>query len=68
MNFKDARATLKKIAKGKYHSLEMRVTIYSSGTVEKQYGVYIDGYDWHYAKFWKRAFAMLREEIFDRKE
>lgn len=66
MNFKDAYATLKKIARGKYHSLSQKRTIFSDaggGQVENSFGVYIDGYDWHYAKSWKRAFALLREEM-----
>lgn len=43
MTFKDAKAALKAMAGGKYHSLKFELNEYESGDIRPECAVYIDG-------------------------
>ncbi len=59
MNFADARATLRKMAKGEYHTLT--VSIWPARLDWKSdYQVYISGYGFGKGRSWKQAFDKLR--------
>ena len=42
MTFKEAKAALKKMAEGKYHSIEFEQTEYADGQIKSECSVYID--------------------------
>lgn len=68
MNFADARATLRKMAKGRrYHTFEhhtLKIIIWPEEVDKKpDYEVYISGHGTGIGKSWKEAFDKLREEM-----
>lgn len=44
MTFNDAKAALKALAGGKYHSIKFEVNEYEGGDIRPACGVYIDGF------------------------
>lgn len=63
MNFKDARATLGKMAKGKYHTLEVSIWPQSLIGTMPDYVVYISGYGFAAGKSWQKAISKLQEKM-----
>lgn len=63
MTFKKARRKLKKLAKGKFHSIEYKVTEYHNGELEQKCTLYIDGTELHACGTWAAAFKSLQDEL-----
>ena len=63
MTFKDAKKELKKLADGKYHSMNYELTEYRNGDQRTQCLVYGDGYSWFSAPTWEEALAKLRKAM-----
>ncbi len=65
MNFVEAKQKLKKVAKGRYHSLRYEVTEDASGDLTQVCVVYIDGSEILEAPSWAEAFGLLAEYKID---
>ena len=46
MNIKGLKQAVKKLAKGKYHSVNHKITEYHAGEVEDKWSAYISDLDW----------------------
>lgn len=62
MNFFEAKAKLKKMANGEYHTLRYTLSE-SDGTQSQLCSVYIHGGDWIDKKTWHEAFEVLAERM-----
>ena len=60
MNFQQAKDKLKKLAKGKYHSISYEISEYPPDGLEQKCSVYISGYNWEQEKTWELAFKELK--------
>jgi hypothetical protein len=63
MNFKQAKAKLKRLAKGKFHSINYKISEHTGGELMQECSVYIDETDLHIGETWEAAFKELNKEI-----
>ena len=63
MKFSEAKARLKELAKGKYHSIKLDLIEYSDGYVETKCILYIDGHSHVSGSTWERAFIKLDDML-----
>ena len=63
MKFSEAKARLKELAKGKYHSIMLNLIEYSDGYVETKCILYIDGHSHVSGSTWERAFIKLDDML-----
>ena len=63
MNFIQAKRKLKKLAKGKYHVLNYKISEFSNGELQQECTVYIHGRNHHYGETWEAALKSLKNEI-----
>ena len=67
MTFKQAKKRLKKIAEGRFHSLRLDVTEFTSGELETKCSVYIDGETFYCGDTFEKAF-LNRERALKKEE
>ena len=60
MTFAEAKADLRRFAKGKYFSLSYSFSEFSSKDTENECGVYVDKLDWHKADSFEDAIRKLK--------
>lgn len=60
---RSAKSQIKKLAKGRAHSLDYDVIEYTSGDTKETCSVYIDGYGYSDAGTWDEALALMRDKI-----
>ena len=63
MNMAEAKDTLKAMANGDYHRLTYSLLEHEYGDKVQECSVYINGYNWHSAKTFDEALALLRAEM-----
>ncbi len=63
MNFIEARSKLKKLAKGKYHTIQYQMSEVREEDLAQECTVYIDGFSHHYGETWELALKSLKNEI-----
>ena len=56
MTFKEAKAKLKEIADGKYHSIQYELTEHEDGNLASECEIYIDKEGWYKDSTWEEAF------------
>lgn len=63
MKFQDARKKLKKMAKGKYYSIQFGLTEFQSGDIETRCWLYIDSKVSGGGSTFREAFVALEKEL-----
>lgn len=63
MTFKEAKDELKRLAKGRYHSIEYDLTEYSNGKLEAGCRLYIDPKISVRASTWSEGLSMMKEKL-----
>jgi len=61
--FKTALKNLKRIANGRYFSMQYELTTYTDGKKSVQCMVYIDGYKWYTGLTWSDAIRDLKKAM-----
>ncbi len=64
MDFLQAKRKLKKLAKGKYHTVRYEVTEFSDrGGLSQTCTLYIDGHNFEYGANWEQAFKGMVQQV-----
>ncbi len=63
MEFSEAKARLKELAKGRHHAVEFMLAEYTSGKLETRCSLYIEGAGYKVGPTWKKAFAELENQL-----
>lgn len=67
MKLGEALEQVRKLAKGKYHSVGYRIVVFEDSQKKQECDVYVYGYNWHGGDTWEKVILELEKEISDNK-